>query len=117
MANSFYDWFTDTLPTKEDADIRAEVVVPRQLASSPISCDITQDYRLIVAGQPWWSANAAMRRSNPVTLIQEAAAALPDSDMHLDFTDEVRRVIAVAVRRLRVEHPDAANWLAQEAAK
>ena len=119
MANSFYDWFTDTLPTKEDADIRAEVVVPRQIASSPIYGGTTQDYRLIVAGQPWWSTYAAVQRNNSVTLIQEAAAALPESDWcdHLDWTNEARRVIDVAVRRLRVEHPDAANWLAQEAAK
>lgn len=54
-----------------------------------------------------------------MTLIQEAAAALPESDWaaDLDWTDEARRVIDVVVRRLRVEHPDAANWLAQEAAK
>ena len=121
MANSFYDWITDTLPLETDADCDSEVLIPSRPGDTPQAQynKSYQHYSLVVIGQLWWSANAAVRRNNPVTLIQEAAAALPESDWcaDLDLTDEARRVIDVAVRRLRVEHPDAANWLAQEAAK
>jgi hypothetical protein len=121
VANSFYDWFTNTLPLETDADSDSEVLIPGRPGDTPLAQynKSYQHYSLVVIGQPWWSTVAAVRRSNSTPLIQEAAAALPESDWaaDLDWTVEARRVIDVAVRRLRVEHPDAANWLAQEAAK
>ena len=121
MPNSFYAWITDTLPLETDADCDNEVLIPGRPGDTPQAHynKIYQHYSLVVIGQPWWSADAAIRCNNAVTLIEEAAAAPPESDWdaHINWTDEARRVIDVAVRRLRVAHPDAANWLAQEAAK
>ena len=55
-----YEWITDRLPTKADADEGFLVKVPYMPGDVP-PANYYQHYSLIVPGQPWWSYVAAER--------------------------------------------------------